>query len=65
MKVEVIERYRVVERVRQHFWEIRSDGKLIEVTLFDPTKALDDMCKELQDKENINIDIQDVSLSET
>jgi hypothetical protein len=46
MKVEIIER----RRGKDKFWEIKMDGKTIEVTTFDPTNMVEEMCKEIKEK---------------
>jgi hypothetical protein len=48
MKVEVVERRRFYKGKHRLFWEVRVDGKIAEVTLFDPTKAVEEMCKEIE-----------------
>ena len=48
MKVEIIERYRVFDGKKEHLWEVRVDGKIVEVTKFDPTPEIEKMCEEIK-----------------
>jgi hypothetical protein len=47
MRIEVSERYRVFDKKKEHFWEVRVDGRIVEITKFDPTEDIQKMCEEL------------------
>ena len=48
MKVEIIERRKFYKGAHRLFWEVHVDGKIAQVTLFDPTKAVQEMCEEIK-----------------
>lgn len=50
MKIEIIER----RRGKNKFWEIKVDGKTATVTEFDPTRLVEEMCKEIKEKHGGN-----------
>lgn len=54
MQVEIIER----RRGKDKFWEIKLDGKTVEVTTFDPTLMVEEMCKEIKEKHSGNYTIE-------
>ncbi len=41
MKIEIKEQFRVYEGKKRRFWEIRVDGKIVEITGFDPTPEIE------------------------
>jgi hypothetical protein len=48
MQIEVVERRRVVAGRYKNLWEVRVDHKTVEIFEFDPTKIIQDMCKNLE-----------------
>jgi hypothetical protein len=62
MKVEVIERKRIFKGKQENFWEVRVDGKIIEVTEFDPTSEIEKMCEELKKEHGCTFKREDENL---
>ena len=55
MRIEVKEQYRVFDGQKRRFWEIRVNGKIVEITGFDPTPEIEKMCKDMQEAHGCKI----------
>jgi hypothetical protein len=48
MQIEILEKKKFYKGKQRLFWEILVDGKVAEVTLFDPTDSIKELCSQIE-----------------